>query len=273
VPSYRDRGLPWFAFLSPRSLLPSHAPAVVYSQRFSRKILFTVRSLISFRFLFVFFLLSALSLAAEPPDPHPVHPPHVTSDIWVLRGSLALQSPHRAGYRLFEWAQQRGRWIAPDVGYYDDGYWGYQLWFIGAGGEVVHRPHMVWTEELYANQAAGRGTRNERSFWFWTVFDFKLRPGLTAQAVGYPTLPLNKAQDWGLDIDRAKLEWEVRPHWLIGPGYAATTFDRDSSWENHPFVTVTRKARSGDYEIWFQRIPNGAQVQLRYQLVRDERSK
>lgn len=206
----------------------------------------------------------------QPVQVSPAKAPAV-ANIWVLRGSLALQSPHRTGYRLFEWAQQRGRWIVPDAGYYDDGYQGNQLWFIGGGAELLHKPHMLWTEEIYANQAAGPGSHNERSLWLWTVFDFKLKPHLKAQLVGYPTLPLNHKQDWGLDIDRSKLEWEMLHNWWVGPGYAATTFSAKSVWENHPFLTLTRKSRTGDYEVWVQRIPAGAQVQLRYQLVRNER--
>lgn len=214
---------------------------------------------------FFAFFHSASFLAAETAKPHP------TTDILVLRGSEALQSPHRTGYRLLEWAQQRGRWIAPDIGYYDNGYGHNQLWFIGAGAEIVHHKHYVWTEELYANQAAGPDTHNERSFWLWSVLDLKFRKGLTSQTVVYPTLPLNQAQSWIFDVDRSKLEWEFRPHWLVGPGYAATSSGHKDNWENRPFVTLTRKTRSGDYEIWIQRVAAGAQVQLRYQLVRDER--
>lgn len=228
---------------------------------------FSVKSHRAFCLAFVFLSLSAFLRADEPVELHPA-PTHTVEDIWVLRGSLALQSPHRAGYRLLEWAQQRGRWVVPDVGYYDDGYWGNQLWFIGGGAELIHRPRLIWTEEIYANQAAGRNTHNERSFWLWTVFDLKFKPNLTAQLVGYPTLPLDRAQDWGADIDRMKLEWHIQHHWLLGPGYAATTFGHDTLWENRPFITVTRKTRTGDYEIWVQRIPAGAQVQLRYLLVR-----
>jgi hypothetical protein len=33
---------------------------------------------------------------------------------------------------------------------------------------------------------------------------------------------------------------------------------------------VTRASRAGNFEVWLQRISGGAQVQLRYTLVREE---
>ena len=32
----------------------------------------------------------------------------------------------------------RGRWIFPDVGYYDTGYGKEHIWFTGAGADIVH---------------------------------------------------------------------------------------------------------------------------------------
>jgi len=218
---------------------------------------------------FAIFFFTVSTCAAESEDARPASSP--VSDVVVLRTALAAVQPFRTNYRLVEWNQQRGRWLVPDIGYYDNGYFGHQLWFGGGGAEIVHGPHMVWTEELYANQAAGPATHNERMFWFWTVFDFKLRPRLAAEIVGYPTLPLNHSQNWGLDIDRAKLEWEFKRDWKIGPGYAATTFCNQGVWESRPFVTLTHKAGHNTYELWAERIADGAQVQLRYMLVRDEK--
>jgi hypothetical protein len=222
-------------------------------------------------FTFAIFLFSASTSAAETGDVHPA--PSPVTDVVVLRTALAAQHPFRTNYRLIEWNQQRGRWLLPDIGYYDNGYFGHQLWFGGGGAELIHGPRLVWTEELYANQAAGKGTHNERMFWFWTVFDLKLRRNLTAQIVGYPTLPLNHSQDWGLDIDRTKLEWEFKRDWKIGPGYAATSFADKGVWDSRPFVTFTHKSGIHTYELWAERIPSGAQFQLRYMMVRDEKQR
>jgi hypothetical protein len=172
---------------------------------------------------------------------------------------------------MAEWAQMRGRWILPDVGYYDTGYGRNQLWFVGGGADLLHNSHYDWSQEIYLAQAAGQGSHNERSMWLWTVVDFKLRKHLTAELVCYPTLPLDRTQSYGFDIDRGKMEWAVKPHWLIGPGYNSTVSSDGTSWQSRPFVTMTRKSRSGDYEFWLERIPAGAQMQFRYQLVRDEK--
>lgn len=247
---------------------PDPGPVSVYSLRLSA-LKVRVQLLRFLCFIFAIFFVSVSTCAAQSGDAHPNRLP--VTDVVVLRTALATQQPFRTNYRLIEWNQQRGRWLLPDIGYYDNGYFGHQLWFGGGGAELLHRPHMVWTEELYANQAAGKGTHNERMFWFWTVFDFKLRPGLTAQLVGYPTLPLNHAQDWGMDIDRGKLEWEFKHGWKIGPGYAATSFTDQGAWESRPFLTMTHNSGHNTYEVWAEKIAGGAQIQLRYMLVRDEK--
>jgi len=227
-------------------------------------------------FVFVVLLLAPALMRAV--DPDPVHPtaaptagPAPTTDVIVFRTAESLDAPHRTSYRLAEWAQQRGRWILPDIGYYDTGYARDQLWFAGAGAELTHRSNCVWTEEIYLAQAAGPEAHNERSMWLWTVFDVQLHPKLTAQLVSYPTLPLNRSQSWGFDVDRGKLEWAPSAHWRIGPGYSATTLAAGHNWLSKPFLTATRKTRSGDYEFWLQKTATGAQVQFRYMLVRDER--
>lgn len=226
------------------------------------------------RFLvFALCFSSALPLLAEPEVPYPTPAPassHAPTDIVVVRGSEALQSPHVMGYRMVEWAQLRSIWLLPDIGYYDTGNGKDQLWFVG-GGIDLPKPHVEWSEEIYVAQAAGPEAHNERSMWLWTVFEFNLRKRLTAELVCYPTLPLNRSQDWGFDIDRGKLEWAVKPHWLIGPGYSGTSFSSKSSWQSKPFATVTRKTGTGNYEFWLQRIPGGTQAQFRYMLVHREK--
>ena len=192
-------------------------------------------------------------------------------DVVVARIGVNVTTPIRSNYRLLEWNQQRGRWIAPDIGYYDDGYFGHQLWFAGGGAELLHRKRLVWSEELYLYQAVGKGTRNERGFWFWTVFDFNLHRRLTAEVVVYPTLPLDQAQNWGFDIDRSKLEWQIGRNWRIGPGYAGTSFGSHSDWESRPFATATRSAGVHSVELWLERYQNGAQMQVRYMLVCNEK--
>jgi hypothetical protein len=191
-------------------------------------------------------------------------------DIYLLRTAEQLQPPHVVTYRVAEWAQMRGRWIFPDIGYYDTGYGKEQIWFTGAGADVLHRKHIDWEQELYFSQEAGPESKGRRSLWIWPVLDFRFRTRLTGQLAAYPTIPLNHAQRWGYDIDRSKLEWATGSRWRAGAGYAGGICT-SRTWQNNPFVTVTRTTRIGNVEVWLQRIAGGAQVQLRYFLAQPQK--
>ncbi len=214
-------------------------------------------------FLIIVILLTACDLSAESAQAPVV-------DIFILRTGEQLQSPHIVTYRVAEWAQMRGRWILPNVGYYDTGYGKDQLWFTGVGADILRSKHVDWEQELYFSQEAGSESQNRRALWIWPVLDFRFRPRLTGQFVAYPTIPLDHAQRWGYDVDRSKLEWKVDSHWRTGVGYAGGICT-SRTWQHNPFLTVTRKSRAGDVEAWLERISGGAQVQLRYYLVRGEK--
>lgn len=201
---------------------------------------------------------------AEPAEPHPL------SSIYIVRTGEPLQAPHVLTYHMLEYAQMRGRWIFPDVGYYDAGHWNDGQWFLGAGAEVLHTRKAVWTQEVYFAQEAGSGAQNQRYLWIWPVLDLSFTQRLTAQAVAYPTVPLDQTARWGFDVDRAKLEYAFRPHLRAGAGYCSSK-SATSDWINKPLLTATFVHRTGDWEFWLERIPGGAQVQLRYQLVHRDR--
>lgn len=216
---------------------------------------------------FVFLMLSVLFVARDLPaqaeNPRPV------VNIYVLRMGEQLQSPHVVTYRVAEWEQMRGRWILPDVGYYDTGYGKDQIWFAGGGADVLHSKHFDWEQELYVLQEAGPESTNKRFMWLWPVLDLRFRPRLTAEVAPYPTLPLNRAQGWSFDIDRAKIEWAATSHWKAGVGYSGGV-SPSSTCQHRPFLTVTRSTRAGSFEAWLQEYNGGAQVQLRYLLVHGE---
>jgi hypothetical protein len=212
----------------------------------------------SYLYLVLMLLFGLPRLAAEPADK--------PMTIYVVRTGEQLQGPHVLTYRLFEFIQQRGRWILPDLGYYDVGRFDVQLWYAGAGAELRHFRHAVWTEEVYLVQQEGSTAHNQHALFLWSQIDAKLKPRLTVQAIAYPTVPLNRAQRWGFDIDRAKMEYAVRPHLLAGVGYSASV-GADCTWQNRPFVTSTVINRAGSWEFWLERMPGGAQVQMRYQIV------
>jgi hypothetical protein len=214
---------------------------------------------------FIFCLLiPAHFCTAEPKASNPV------VNIYLARGGEQLTSPHVVTYRMFEWSQMRGKWILPDIGYYDNGNGKDQIWFAGGGADFVRRKHFTWEQEIYLTQEAGEEAHNQRSLWGWTVLDFRLKHRLSGEAVGYPTVPLDRAQGWGYDIDRAKLERAAGRHWLAGVGYAGGLCSGDT-WQSKPFVTVTRKTRAGNFEFWLQSIPGGRQVQFRYLLIRSNK--
>lgn len=220
-------------------------------------------------------LLFGLRAPAEPAESHPEshlesHPEsHPVTNIYQLRTAEQLQSPHVITYRLAEWTQRRGRWIVPDVAYKDTGYFQDQTWFVGAGAQVLHHPHIDWTQELYFTQEAGPESHNKRSLWIWPVIDARLPKRWSGQAVPFPTIPLDRAQRCGFDIDRARLEWGATPHWRIGAGYSGG-ISKERTWQSKPFASVKRRSQLGDFDCWLQRLPDGAQVQMRWMLVRDE---
>jgi hypothetical protein len=189
---------------------------------------------------------------------------------YIVRTGEPLQSPHVLTYHMLEYYQTRGRWVFPDVGYYDGGNWHDGQWFVGVGAELVHSKRATWTQQLYFAQEAGSDAHNQRSLWVWPVLDLRFTPRLTAQTVVYPTVPLDKAARWGFDVDRSKLEYAFRPHLKAGAGYAASKL-ATSAWKNEPFLTATVMNRTGDWEFWLERMPGGAQVQLRYQLDHRDR--
>ncbi len=214
------------------------------------------------RLFSVLFLFACLQTSfAESADPHrPL-------SIYLVHTGEQLQSPHVVTYRMLEYAQVRGRWVFPDVGYYDSGHTNDVLWFAGMGREIYRGERVTWTQELYAAEEAGSAAHNQRSLWVWPVLDVRFTPRLTGQAVAFPTVPLDRAAQWGLNVDRAKLEYALRPRFQAGAGYNSSKC-AGSPWQNKPFFTTTVTNRTGAWEFWMQRMPGGAQVQLRYQLVR-----
>lgn len=192
------------------------------------------------------------------------------SNGYLVRTAEQLQGPHVITYRLVEWEQIRGRWILPDVGYYDTGYGKDQIWFAGGGVYVVRSPRVEWYQEFYVSQEAGPESRNSRGLWVWPVVDMQLRRRLSAEIAAYPTVPLDHAQRWGMDIDRAKLERELSSHWAAGVGYSGGICST-RTWQNNPFISVARRTHLGNVEFWMQRTSKGSQLQVRYSLTRGEK--
>ena len=219
------------------------------------------------RSLFAFALWFVAPLAFGLGDPDPVHPASKRPEaFYVFRTGERLERPYVASYHLFEYTLQYGRWLFPDLGYYDFGSVRSQLWFVGAGAELHPAHNVTWTQIVYVSQAAGPAAHNERALWIWPVINWNISRRLSWETVVYPTIPLNRSQRAGVDVDRTKVEWSFKPGLTAGAGYNAT-FTAGSQWTNRPFVTVTTTHHDRSWEFWLERIPGGAQVQLRCQFA------
>jgi hypothetical protein len=196
-------------------------------------------------------------LQGETAQERPVH------NIIIARGAVDLTSP-RMNYRFVEWAQVRGPWIIPDIAYRDTNGGKDQLWLAAVGRKMINQPRVRWTQQVYFAQEAGAESHNKRALWIWPVVGVNTPRRLALEAVPYSTIPLNAAQRWAFNIDRAKLE-RVGQRWNVGLGYQGGVCG-GQDWTSKPFVLLTRKSRAGTLETWWQRIPDGAQVQLRYRL-------
>jgi hypothetical protein len=193
------------------------------------------------------------------------HDKPVVSTYYVRTGEQ-LQAPHVLTYGLVEYEQQRGRWTLPDLGAYDEGPTKDQLLFLGAGVDLHPAKSALLTQEIYFVQSTGPGSHGARSLWVWPVLELSFTPRLTAEAVAYPTIPLNRAAQAGFDVDRAKLEYALRRNFTVGAGYSSSICE-GSAWQNKPFLTTTILSRAGSIEFWLQQMPGGGQVQVRYKLV------
>ena len=213
-------------------------------------------------YIFSLFLLF-LGLPATFAEPAAPQPP---LSIYIVRTGEPLQAPHALTYHMYEYILMRGRWILPDIGYYDDGHANDGQWFAGGGAEIYSGKHATYTQEVYAVQEAGSAARNQRYLWGWPVLDLRFTPRLTSQTVVLPIVPIDRAARWALDVDRAKVEYALRPNFQAGAGYSSSKSAGDA-WQNKPFLTTTVTNRTGAWEFWLQRVPGGAQIQLRYQLV------
>jgi hypothetical protein len=207
------------------------------------------------------------SASADPrPNPGPSTPSVLSS--YTARTGEQFQAPHILTYGLVEYSQQRGRWIFPDIGVYAEAHSDGQLIFAGVGGEFHPSRRATLTQIVYYSQDTD--SHHARMIWLWPVLDLRFTPRLSAEAVAYPTIPLNKAATAGFDIDRVKLEYALNRRLTVGPGYSASICD-GGSWQNKPFGTTTLNTRLGSFEFWVERIHGGGQLQMRYQLNHIER--
>jgi hypothetical protein len=142
----------------------------------------------------------------------------------------------------------------------------YREFFVGAGHVLYNSKHVTWVEEIYFAQATGSAARSARYLWPWTLLDVRFTSKLRSEVVYFPYVPLNSSAHIQHVLERAKVEYAPSKTWKLGAGYGGYQF-AGLAWQSKPFVTTTFNTRLGSLELWFQRIPDGSQVQLRYQLA------
>ena len=170
----------------------------------------------------------------------------------------------RATFRYFQFFQQRGDWVLPDIGYIDYGDAAYYELFAGFGRMLRKSPKLNVLGELYYLQAGGTASAGEKYVLPWVLVAFSASPRIRGEAVYFPYLPLTDSATLQHVVERAKLEYSWR-YLKLGGGYGA--YQRHGSdWQHMPFATATVSPPIvGDLEFWVQRVhQGGVQVQFRY---------
>ena len=189
-----------------------------------------------------------------------------TTDFVIARTGVTTDSPHVGTYHYLEFFQARGKWICPDVGYVDFATSSYREVFIGAGRTLRDSKRILLIEELYFDQSFGPAAKNARYLQPWTLLQIHLTPKWTSHTVCFPYLPLNNSARIQHVLEHTKVEYTINKTWKVGGGYAGYKYG-DDNWQNKPLATTTISTREGSFEFWLQKMPGGAQVQLRYEFV------
>jgi len=193
-----------------------------------------------------------------------------TISFFLARTGQRLDSSFAGTIHYLEFFQVRNRWIYPDIGYVDFAHNDYRELFIGGGRTLFDNKWASWDLELLYDQATGPLAHGAAYLQPFTILRFYLTPKLSGDAQYFAYLPLNDPGRFHHVLERAKLEYALKENWKIGAGYAGVNFP-GSPWLNKPFLTTTISTKAGDFELWLQKIPAGAEVQLRYRLVHKSR--
>jgi hypothetical protein len=119
-------------------------------------------------------------------------------------------------------------------------------------------------------QATGPAAKSARYLQPWSMVRVQFTPKFSNETVYFLYIPVNHAARVQNVLERSKFEYAVRKHWKIGAGYAAYKF-ANTRHQNKPLLTTTISTKAGAFEFWLQKIPSGAQVELRYALVHKSR--
>jgi hypothetical protein len=193
-----------------------------------------------------------------------------TTTLFFARTGQSIVTPYVGTIHYLEFIQIRNRWIYPDIGYIDFAHGNYREFFIGGGRTLVDAKKVSWDQELLYVQATGPAAKSARYLQPWSMVRVQFTPKFSNETVYFLYLPINHAARVQNVLERAKFEYALRKHWKIGAGYAAYKF-ANTRHQNKPLLTTTISTKAGAFEFWLQKIPNGAQVQLRYALIHKSR--
>ena len=185
-----------------------------------------------------------------------------TTTTLVARMGVRTDAPHDSTYHLVELLQSRGKWVVPDVGYIDFAHNNYREYFVGAGRKLYDGKKATLTGELYFSQAIGPAAHNACYLQPWTLLKIRPTPKITSETSYFAYLPLNQPARVQHVFERSKVEYILDKTWKAGIGYGGYKY-AEHQWQNKPFVTATVSTGVGSLEVWLQKVPGGAQIQLR----------
>ena len=197
-------------------------------------------------------------------------PAEPTKTFFLARSGEGLQTPHIQIIHYLEFFQERKKWIVPDIGYVDFGHGNYREFYIGGGRALIDNRRATWEQELLYVQATGPAAHGAAYLQPWSLVRLRFTPKLTSEASFFAYFPVNDPGRFHQVLERAKLEYALKKPWKVGAGYAESK-PVGQRWGNKPFLTTTLSTKEGAFEFWLQKIPAGAQIEIRYVLVHTSR--
>jgi hypothetical protein len=189
-----------------------------------------------------------------------------TVSLFFARTGQSLTAPYPGTIHYLEFLQIRNRWIYPDVGYIDFAHDNYREYFVGGGRTLMDTKSVSWDQELLYLGTAGSAAAGAKYLQPWSMLRLRFTPKFTNETVYFAYFPLNDSAKFHHVIERSKFEYALKTRWKIGAGYAGGNRS-GGPWVNRPMITTTVSTKAGAFELWLQKIPGGAQVELRYAMV------
>lgn len=193
-----------------------------------------------------------------------------TTTLFFARAGQSLKAPYPGTIHYLEFLQIRNGWIYPDIGYIDFAHNDYREWFIGGGRTLFDNKYVSFDQELLYVGTGGSTAGGAKYLQPYSMLRVRFTPKFTNETVYFNYLPLNQAARFHQVIERSKFEYAVKRRWKIGGGYAGVPLP-GGKWIHKPLLTTTVSTKAGAFELWLQKIPGGAGLELRYALVHTSR--